>query len=73
MHALSLGVPSQLLQNRPDIRQAERELAAAGLDVKVARARFFPVATITGGVGYEAFNPRYLFLTPEALIGNVAG
>ena len=72
MHALSLGVPSQLLQNRRDIRQAERELAAAGLDVKVARARFFPVVTITGGVGYEAFNPRYLFITPEALIGNAA-
>ena len=31
-----------------------------------------PVVTITGGVGYEAFNPRYLFLTPEALIGNAA-
>jgi NodT family efflux transporter outer membrane factor (OMF) lipoprotein len=73
LHALSLGVPAQLLQNRPDIRQAERELAAAGLDVKVARKRFLPVLTVTGGVGYSAFNPRYLFLTPEALIGNVAG
>jgi NodT family efflux transporter outer membrane factor (OMF) lipoprotein len=73
LHALALGVPSQLLQYRPDIRQAERELAAAGLDVKVARARFFPVVTITGGVGYQAFNVRYLFITPEALIGNIAG
>ena len=72
IHALSLGVPPQLLQNRPDIRQAERELAAAGLDVKVARARFYPVVTITGGVGYEAFNMRYLFLTPESLIYNIA-
>src|SRR5262249_56686773 len=40
IHMLSVGVPAQLLQNRPDIRQAERELVAAGLDVKVARAHF---------------------------------
>ena len=73
IHALSVGVPAQLLQNRPDIRQAERELEAAGLDVKVARAHFYPRLDITGGVGYEAFNPQYLFLTPESLIGGVAG
>ena len=73
LHSLSAGVPAQLLQNRPDIRQAERELEAAGLDVEVARARFYPALTITGGVGYEAFNPRYLFNTPQALIANVIG
>jgi NodT family efflux transporter outer membrane factor (OMF) lipoprotein len=73
IHTLSVGVPAQLLQNRPDIRQAERELVAAGLDVKVARARFFPRLDITGGVGYEAFNLKYLFWTPDALIGNIAG
>ncbi len=72
LHALAVGVPPQLLENRPDIRQAERELAAAGLDVKVARARFFPTLMITAGVGYEAFNPRYLFITPEALLYNAA-
>ncbi len=70
---LFIGVPAQLLQNRPDIRQAERELEAAGLDVKVARAHFFPKLDINGGVGYEAFNPKYLFWTPDALIGSVAG
>jgi NodT family efflux transporter outer membrane factor (OMF) lipoprotein len=73
MHPLRLGVPAQLLQNRPDIRQAERELEAAGLDVLVARAHFFPRLDITGGVGYQAFNPKYLFTTPEALLYNVAG
>jgi NodT family efflux transporter outer membrane factor (OMF) lipoprotein len=72
IHALNLGVPAQLLRNRPDIRQAEYELEAAGLDVKVARARFFPRVDITGGVGTRVFNPRYLF-DPESLALNVAG
>ncbi len=73
IHALSAGLPAQLLLNRPDIRQAERELLAAGLDVKVARAQFFPRLDLTAGVGYQAFNPKYLFMTPESLIYNVAG
>ncbi|HEY1068399.1 MAG TPA: TolC family protein [Pirellulales bacterium] len=71
--AIHVGVPSQLMLNRPDIRQAERELQAAGLEVKVARARFFPALRIRAGIGYEAFNPRYLFQTPESLAYNVAG
>ncbi|HEX6962202.1 MAG TPA: TolC family protein [Lacipirellula sp.] len=70
---LSVGVPSQLLQNRADIRQAERELAAAGLDVRVARARFYPSLTLHAGVGYQAFNTKYLFVSPESLIYNAAG
>jgi NodT family efflux transporter outer membrane factor (OMF) lipoprotein len=82
LHTLNLGVPAQLLQNRPDIRQAERELAAAGLDVKAARARFFPQLAIAGPtgpagpyspVGWQAFNPKYLFWTPDALLVSVAG
>ncbi|MEQ9379898.1 MAG: efflux transporter outer membrane subunit [Pirellulales bacterium] len=73
LRALSLGVPGELLRNRPDIREAERELAAAGLDVRVARARFFPSLDIIGGVGFQAFNPRYLFWTPESLIYSAAG
>lgn len=73
IHALSVGLPAQLLQNRADIRQAERELEAAGLDIKVARAHFFPRLDLTAGVGYQAFNPKYLFMTPEALIATVAG
>ena len=70
---LAVGVPSQLLQNRPDIRQAERELRAAGIDIQVARADFYPKVFITAGVGYEAFNAKYLIRTPESLIYGVAG
>ena len=63
MHTLSVGVPSQLLRNRPDIRQAERDLQAAGLDVNVARVNFFPRwPSRPGGVGLDAFSfNRYLF------------
>ncbi|MFO0953453.1 MAG: TolC family protein [Isosphaeraceae bacterium] len=71
--ALSLGLPAQLLQNRPDVRQAERDLQASGLDVKVARANFFPKFIINGGVGYSAFNTKYLIITPQALVYNIAG
>ncbi len=82
LHTLSLGLPAQLLQIRPDIRQAERELAAAGLDVKVARARFFPIVALAGPVGptgpyspigVQAFDPRYLFYGPQAILANFAG
>jgi NodT family efflux transporter outer membrane factor (OMF) lipoprotein len=73
LHTLSVGVPAELLRNRPDVRQAERELAAAGLDVKVARKQFYPHGLLTAGVGYESFNPSYLVVTPEALAAQVAG
>lgn len=67
------GLPSQLLTNRPDIKQAELELAAARLDVKVARARFYPSLDIIAGVGYEAFDPSFLIRTPESMLYNLAG
>ncbi len=73
LHSLSAGVPAQLLQNRNDIRQAERELAAAGLEVQVARANFYPSLNISAGVGYRAFNSGFLFSTPASLIYNAFG
>ncbi len=71
--SLCVGLPSQLLMNRNDIRQAERELMAAGLDVQVARARFFPSLDMSAGVGLRAFNLKYLFDTPDSLIYHAAG
>ena len=67
------GVPAQLLQNRPDIRQAEMELEAAKLNVKAARAQFYPSLGITGGLGYQAYNPRFLISTPESILLGLAG
>jgi NodT family efflux transporter outer membrane factor (OMF) lipoprotein len=71
--AVSTGIPSQLLGNRPDIKQAELELAAAKLDVKVARAEFFPSLGISAAVGLQAFNPTYLLRMPESLLYSLAG
>lgn len=67
------GIPSQLLQNRPDIKQAELELQAAKLDVKVAKAEFYPAFNIVAGLGFQAFNPSYLIKFPESLLFNLAG
>lgn len=67
------GIPSQLLANRPDIKQAEFELAASKLDVKVAKAKFYPSLGITAGIGYQAFNPSYLIKTPQSLLYSLAG
>lgn len=67
------GVPSQLLENRPDIRQAGFVLEAAKLDIKVAKARFYPSLGISAGVGYQAFNPSHLLSTPESLAFSLTG
>ncbi|UII32755.1 efflux transporter outer membrane subunit [Fulvivirga ulvae] len=70
---IQAGIPAQLLENRPDIRQAELELQAAKLDVMVAKANFYPSVGITAGIGLQAFDPTYLVKTPESLLYNVAG
>ena len=72
-NTLYYGVPSQLLTNRPDIKQAEFELEAAKLDVKTARAEFYPSLDITASIGVNAFKPTYLFTFPESLLYSLAG
>lgn len=72
-HVIEAGLPAQLLDNRPDVRQAELELAAAKLDVKSAKAAFYPALSIEAAVGYEAFNLKHLVTTPESLLYNLAG
>jgi multidrug efflux system outer membrane protein len=66
--SIKSGIPSQLLNNRPDIKQAELELSAAKLDVKVARAEFYPSLGISGGIGFQAFKPSFLFKFPESIL-----
>lgn len=67
------GVPSALLDHRPDVRQAELQLQAARLDVSAAKARFYPSLSIEAGVGYESYEADELFQTPESLFYGIAG
>jgi NodT family efflux transporter outer membrane factor (OMF) lipoprotein len=67
------GVPSQLVFNRPDVRQAEAELAAAKLDVQVARANFYPSLNLSAVAGYQAYNPSFLATMPESMIFSLLG
>ncbi len=70
---VSTGIPSQLLKNRPDIKQAELELIASKLDVQVARAEFYPSFNISAGLGLQSFSPKYLLTFPESLLFSLAG
>lgn len=70
---VKFGSPSQLLSNRPDIRAAEHLLSASRLDIKVAKAAFYPSLILNGGAGYQALNPALLLKTPESLALMIAG
>ena len=67
------GIPAQLLQNRPDIRQAELKLEAAKLDVSVAKANFYPSLRLGASLGFRAYNPLYLANLPVSLMSSLAG
>jgi multidrug efflux system outer membrane protein len=69
---VNVGIPSDLLKNRPDIRQAEYDLIASKADVKAAKAAFYPSFNITGAFGFQAFQTNYL-LTPESIAYNIFG
>lgn len=70
---IKAGIPSQLLQNRPDIKKAEYELMAAKQNVKSAKAAFYPSFNINGSLGFQAFNTAFLFASPKSLAYNLLG
>ncbi len=70
---LQTGLPSQLLFQRPDIRQAEFQLLASRLDVNAARAAFLPSINLTAGVGLQSFTTSVLFSTPTSAAYSILG
>ncbi|WP_218883578.1 efflux transporter outer membrane subunit [Burkholderia guangdongensis] len=64
---LPTGVPSDLLQRRPDVASAERAMAAANAQIGVARAAYFPHLLLTPGIGWDAAHFANLFTVPSLL------
>ena len=62
-----VGLPSALLERRPDIRQGEQNLIAANAQIGVARAAYFPQIALTGTAGYESVKLTDLFQGPAGL------
>ena len=61
------GLPSDLLERRPDVSAAERRMQAANAQIGIARAAYFPLITLTGQGGFESIAAGTLFQGPSGL------
>lgn len=70
--AVPAGLPSELLERRPDIGEAEQQLIAANANIGVAKAAYFPNISLTGTAGFESYALSRLF-TGSAGLWNATG
>jgi NodT family efflux transporter outer membrane factor (OMF) lipoprotein len=66
---VAVGAPADLLRRRPDIRSAERQLAAQSARIGVAESDLYPHLSLVGGLGVTAANSGHLFDTPSSVFG----
>jgi outer membrane protein TolC len=73
--AIPAGLPSELLERRPDIAVAERRMAAANAQLGIAQTAFFPTVLLSAAVGLESSNIANVFSWPSLFwsIGSSAG
>jgi outer membrane protein, multidrug efflux system len=74
--AVPAGLPSTLLERRPDIKKAEQDLISANAQIGAAKALYFPKITITGMLGTASSQLTNLFLSPSgtgSLAADIAG
>jgi NodT family efflux transporter outer membrane factor (OMF) lipoprotein len=65
--SVPVGLPSDLLERRPDVSAAERRTAAANAQIGVAQAAFYPSLNLNGAGGFESVNPGTWIQGPSAL------
>jgi len=68
---IKAGIPAQLLENRPDVKQAEYALMAAFENTNVARKLFYPSVNLTASGGFTSFSFKD-WITPDGLFANIA-
>lgn len=70
---LPAGIPAELLQRRPDVKQAELSLMAANANVGIAKASLYPKLSITAQSGLNSFTASNWFNLPASLFNTFAG
>lgn len=67
------GLPVDLLDNRPDLKQAALKVESAKLNVKSVKTQFYPSLIVDANLGYRAFNAKHFLDSPESVFYNIAG
>jgi outer membrane protein TolC len=68
---VAVGIPADLLRRRPDVRQAERQVAAQSARIGIAEAELYPHFSLLGTIGVQANQFGKMFHTPDSMIGSI--